>query len=50
MVYRGIGGPEFGWLNIDPDTLADHASVHKFNSNIVEKLDNNRYLARLTHK
>ncbi|UCD09099.1 MAG: class I SAM-dependent methyltransferase [Dehalococcoidales bacterium] len=49
VVYKGKEGPEFGWLHIDPDTLADHASVEKLNCEIVERLENDRYLARLTH-
>ncbi len=50
VVYKGIEGPEFGWLHVDPDTLADHASLEKFNCEIVERLGSDRYLARLTHK
>ena len=50
VVYKGIEGPEFGWLHVDPDTLADHASLKRFNCEILERLENDRYLARLTYK
>lgn len=45
--YKGLIGPEFGWLHVDPDALAQQASVVGWSCKTALE-DEGEYLARLT--
>lgn len=46
--YKGKLGPFFSWLNVDPETLNDHAKRFGWSCQIVYREDNGDYLAKLT--
>jgi 2-polyprenyl-3-methyl-5-hydroxy-6-metoxy-1,4-benzoquinol methylase len=46
--YKGHLGPLFGWLHVDPVTLAAHAARSGWTCQIVHQEDDGNYLARLT--
>lgn len=46
--YKGLVGPEFGWLHVDPDALAEQASAAGLSFR-TELEDEGDYLARLFH-
>jgi SAM-dependent methyltransferase len=46
--YKGLRGPAHGWLHVDPETLADHASKAGWSCEILLQEDDGNYLARLT--
>jgi len=46
--YKGQIGPFFNWLNIDPETLNDHANRFGWSCRIIYCEDNGDYLAKLT--
>ena len=46
--YRGQKGLPFGWLNVDPETLAGHAAKANWSCEIIHQEDSGDYLARLT--
>lgn len=45
---RGVRGPAFGWLMVDPETLADHAARAGWQCEVVVAREAGDYLARLT--
>jgi SAM-dependent methyltransferase len=46
--YKGIKGPTHGWLHVDPETLANHASKAGWSCEILLREDDGNYLAKLT--
>ena len=46
--YKGLKGPVCGWLHVDPETLADHASEAGWSCEILLREDDDNYLAKLT--
>jgi SAM-dependent methyltransferase len=46
--YKGRTGPLFGWLHVDPETLADHAGKAGWECRVVSREENGNYLAQLT--
>jgi SAM-dependent methyltransferase len=50
LIYRGLEGPLFGWMNVDPETLSDHASTAGLNCEVLGQHDDGGYVARLTHR
>ena len=46
--YGGRIGPTFGWLHVDPETLADCATMHGWLCQVVHREESGDYLARLT--
>jgi hypothetical protein len=46
--YQGKTGPLFGWLHVDPKTLADHAGRTGWACEVAFREDGGNYLARLT--
>lgn len=45
--FRGLKGPFFNWLHIDPVTLAEYAGKEGWNCEILLNEDSGEYLARL---
>lgn len=45
--YQGQMGPLFGWLHVDPGTLADHAGKLGWSCRVVRQEENGDYLAQL---
>ena len=50
MQYRNVKGDPFPWLFIDPETLAEQATAHGFNCEVVARGGHYDYLARLTRR
>lgn len=50
MDYKGQVGEYFSWLQVDPDTLAEHATKHGWESKVILREDNGDYLAVLSPK
>jgi len=48
LEYAGRTGPYFGWLHIDSETLACHATAHRWNCEVIAADDVGNYVARLT--
>lgn len=46
--YGGQLGPLCGWLHIDSESLAEGASRHRFQCEVVPRSEGPDYLARLT--
>ncbi len=46
--YKGQKGPLFGWLHVDPETLAEHAGKGGWRSQTVYQQEDGNYLAQLT--
>ena len=46
--YQGQMGPPFGWLHVDPGTLAEHAVRLGWSCRVVRREENGDYLAQLT--
>jgi SAM-dependent methyltransferase len=46
--YRGKKGSPFSWLNVDPETLTEHAARANWSCEIIRQEENGDYLARLT--
>ncbi|MFH1940714.1 MAG: methyltransferase domain-containing protein [bacterium] len=46
--YRDVIGPTYSWIQVDPDTLADHASKFNWRTEVVVQEPDGNYLARLT--
>ena len=46
--YQGRVGPHFGWLHVDPGTLAGHAERLGWCCRVVRQEENGDYLAQLT--
>ena len=47
FAYKGKGGPLFGWLHVDPETLTAHAERIGWACQVVCQEDNGDFLARL---
>jgi len=47
--YKGEKGTPFGWLYVDPETLADEASKAGWSSEVIERKEDGNYLAKLAH-
>jgi SAM-dependent methyltransferase len=47
LEYAGRTGPYFGWLHVDPETLAYHAAAHGWNCEVIAADDAGNYVARL---
>ena len=45
--FQGQAGPTCGWLHVDPQTLAQHASASGWNCTVLLQEDDGDYLARL---
>lgn len=45
--FRGIKGPFFGWLQIDSETLKEHAEFKSWQCEIIIEEENGDYLAKL---
>jgi hypothetical protein len=45
--YRGQMGPPFGWLHVDPGTLAERAGRLGWSCHVVRQEENGDYLAQL---
>ena len=50
VIYKGMEGPVFGWMRIDPETLSEYALSAKLKCEVIKQHDDGGYLARLTHK
>jgi SAM-dependent methyltransferase len=50
MDYKGQVGEYFSWLQVDPDTLAEHAIKHGWESKVILQENNGDYLAVLSPK
>ena len=48
FAYQRRMGPLFGWLHVDPDTLAGHAEAFGWFCRVVRQEENGDYLAQLT--
>ncbi len=48
--YRGDMGPYFGWLHVDPETLAEQATKADWECRVVLQQEDGNYLAQLTTK
>jgi 2-polyprenyl-3-methyl-5-hydroxy-6-metoxy-1,4-benzoquinol methylase len=48
--YGDLRGPLFGWLHVDPETLADRAAQAGWDTQILHPQEDGNYLARLTIK
>jgi 2-polyprenyl-3-methyl-5-hydroxy-6-metoxy-1,4-benzoquinol methylase len=46
--YGEIVGPVFGWLQVDADTLKNHAAKHSWYCELLCQQEDGNYLARLT--
>jgi len=46
--YEGLKGPVCGWLHVDPETLANHASKVGWSCDVLLKDEDGNYLAKLT--
>ena len=47
--YKGLVGPQFSWLHVDPETLSRRAAKHGFVCELIEQDQEANYLARLSH-
>jgi hypothetical protein len=50
MEFQGSPGPYFGWLHVDPETLADHAERSGWICKTLLKQSTGDHLARLVQK
>ena len=50
MDYKGQVGEYFSWLQVDPDTLAEHAIQHGWAGKVILQESNGDYLAVLSPK
>jgi len=50
LEYRGVKGPVFGYLHVDPGTLAEHAKVAGWSCDILFEGEEGNYLAALTRE
>lgn len=50
MRYGNISGPQFSWLYLDFETMAEAADNHGFNCELLASADDNSFLARITRK
>jgi len=46
--YKGRKGPSWGWLYVDPGTLAEHSLKADWSCHIIHQEEDGNYLARLT--
>ena len=46
--YKGLRGPLFGWLHVDPETLTEHAKRAGWSCEVVCQTDDGDYLAKMT--
>lgn len=50
LEFQGIKGPLCGWLNVDPETLQEHAEKAGFQAAVIRQEQSGDYLARLTRQ
>ncbi|UCC17586.1 MAG: hypothetical protein JSU58_03285, partial [Dehalococcoidales bacterium] len=50
VIYKGVEGPVFGWLRIDPETLSDYALEAELNCEVIKQHEDGGYLARLSRQ
>ncbi len=48
LKYKGLVGPEFSWLHVDPETLSRHSLQEGFAFDVIQQGDDANYLARLS--
>ena len=48
--FRGMNGPFCGWLQVDDETLSQHAGMWGWQCEIIQRGDTGDYLARLNRK
>ena len=48
--YKGLVGPNFGLLHVDPDTLSEYCEKTGWNSEVLHTEAEGNYLAKLTQK